>query len=300
MRYLDKPFPFFLNNDRGNFALILFITGFTYAFLTLFKPWNADAATIREIPVYCAITLVVLTFNIILLPRLLPRFLDNGNWTLRKYIWFNVYNVVSVSLIISLSHYGTRPITECDPFLWALFVDLYKTFLIGIFPLVGITFMLENRLLAQALEAGNTATSKLQHLKKAQINTQSLAEADRDRSITIRSSETKETVDIDLSTFLFAQAENNYSELFWQDEIGAVSHKLMRLSLKGLEEQIGNGHIMRCHRSFVVNLKKVDSVSGNTNGYRLHMAGAEEGIPVSRTLGKDILERIDEMSAEVA
>jgi hypothetical protein len=287
---LKRPFPFFLNNDRGNFMLIVGVSIFTYTFLEVFKPFGEDLPESLEVPLYALITFAVMNFNLLLLPRLAPRLFDNAQWTLGKYILFNLYNLVSISLIISISHYFTRDLADCPPFLTSFAVDLWKTFAIGIFPLVVITFSLENMLLNQALKAGQQATGRLREYRKR-------AQVEGSSKVTVHS-ETRETVDIELTAFLFAQAENNYCELFWLDN-EEVRSKLIRSTLKNLEDQIGKGNILRCHRSYLVNLEQVAEVSGNTNGYRLHIPMVAGDIPVSRTLGKDILERIDQMS-EVA
>ena len=293
MLKFDKPFPFFLNSDRGNFLLILGISVFCYSFLKIFKPFDENIAQESEIILYSVIIFVVMGFNILLLPRLANSYLDNCEWTLKKYVWFNTYNLIAISLAITISHYFTRTAADCGPFYAMIFEDLWKSLAIGIFPLVGITFALENSMLSQALKAGNEATSQLiAYRQKSPVeNVGNLTQID---------SETKESLDLDLNSFLFAQAENNYCEIFWTDSEGEVASKLMRLSLKNLEDQIVSDYVMRCHRSYMINLLRVDSVTGNANGYRLQMIGAGEGIPVSRTLGKDVLGRINEMSVSVA
>ena len=41
--------------------------------------------------------------------------------------------------------------------------------------------------------------------------------------------------------------------------------------------------MLRTHRAFIVNLKKVRSKKGNALGYKLGVSGYEEKIPVSRS-----------------
>ena len=139
-----------------------------------------------------------------------------------------------------------------------------------------MTFILENRLLKQTLEAGDEATSNLKAYRSQHV--------DDGPEVQHIQSETKESIELDLSSFLYAQAESNYSELYWKGE-AEIESKLMRMSLKNLEDQIGNSHILRCHRSFLINLAQVQEVTGNANGYRLQITGSEEGIPVFACLG---------------
>lgn len=69
------------------------------------------------------------------------------------------------------------------------------------------------------------------------------------------------------------------------------------------EEQIGEGRaaeevaeeavaacsfIVRCHRAFLVNIRTVVKVDGNSQGYRLKLEGCTEEVPVSRGYAKEI------------
>jgi hypothetical protein len=72
-------------------------------------------------------------------------------------------------------------------------------------------------------------------------------------------------------------------------------------TLDGLER--GSGHAFvcvpggapqfyRCHRTCLVNLYRVYKVSGNAQGYKLHVEGVEELSPVSRSLNEVIREKL--------
>ena len=83
---------------------------------------------------------------------------------------------------------------------------------------------------------------------------------------------------------LYAEAADNYVKVFYRGE-----QQLIRSSLKQLEESFkGNQRIFRCHRAYLVNLDKVVHISGNAQGYKLHLDGVEQPIPVSRSLNGEI------------
>ena len=58
--------------------------------------------------------------------------------------------------------------------------------------------------------------------------------------------------------------------------------EIIRSSLTRLEGQIQIKSIVRCHRSFIVNLDKVIKVSGNAQGFKLHLEGTDFMVPVAR------------------
>ncbi|MGG6496574.1 UNVERIFIED_CONTAM: LytTR family transcriptional regulator, partial [Bacteroidetes bacterium 56_B9] len=44
----------------------------------------------------------------------------------------------------------------------------------------------------------------------------------------------------------------------------------------------------RCHRAFLVNIRMVVKVDGNSQGYKLNLEGCEEDVPVSRAYAKEV------------
>ncbi len=51
--------------------------------------------------------------------------------------------------------------------------------------------------------------------------------------------------------------------------------------------------VIRCHKSYIVNLNKVNRISGNAKGYKLQIDELDFLIPVSRSLGIDDLNQLD-------
>jgi DNA-binding LytR/AlgR family response regulator len=49
---------------------------------------------------------------------------------------------------------------------------------------------------------------------------------------------------------------------------------------------------LRCHQSYLVDLRKVQCVSGNAQGLKLHHEGGEEPVPVSHQLTPLVRERL--------
>lgn len=80
---------------------------------------------------------------------------------------------------------------------------------------------------------------------------------------------------------LFVESADNYCT-FYYEEHNVVRKTLLRTTLKSVEEQIKSEKILRSHRSFIVNLKRVTSITGNAQGYKLKLKSSSFEIPVSR------------------
>ena len=100
-------------------------------------------------------------------------------------------------------------------------------------------------------------------------------------SITITTDLKNESFSVDISTFCFAEAEGNYIDLYYLEEEVLKRHTY-RIRLSAFESQLATDSLVRCHRSFVVNLAQVTKVSGNAQGLTLHFANTEATVPVSR------------------
>lgn len=111
-----------------------------------------------------------------------------------------------------------------------------------------------------------------------------------DRIVTIKG-DTREEVTMDLNRLIFIEAQENYSRIVWRDENG-IKEKLLRVTLKHVEDQLADNDIVRCHRSFIINTSFNFTILGNSNGYRLKSKQIETTIPISRSLGKEIVSKL--------
>jgi DNA-binding LytR/AlgR family response regulator len=90
-------------------------------------------------------------------------------------------------------------------------------------------------------------------------------------------------VEVALSDILFIKSADNYCELALIDELSG-SRKLLRCSLTNLLKQLpSDSQVLRCHRSYAVNLLLVKSWQGNAGGLQLAMQSGDVVVPVSRT-----------------
>jgi hypothetical protein len=229
---------------------------------------------------------IVLYINIIRVPLWFPAWFELSEWTVLKHMLFSLY----LFLIIGVLFTVVNKLVFCGPMdLLSVFLKTQKEVtLTGILPLVLITVLAKNELLKQNLADAVAVNKKL-----SEINALTNHIRPSEHKITL-STDTSETFTLTLADFIYAVAIDNYTELFWKDE-SKVSVKLLRATLKNIESQFPNQYILRCHRSFIVNIREINSISGNTNGYRLHLKHTDTIIPVSRGKGKEIITHIQQI-----
>ncbi|ASK31615.1 hypothetical protein CEY12_16510 [Chryseobacterium sp. T16E-39] len=130
----------------------------------------------------------------------------------------------------------------------------------------------------------NTAEKISQQLVSHSIDSQK-------RLLNISTANTK--LSIAEQDFLCAQSMENYCTLYILEDKG-VKKLLLRTSLSQLLQQIETDSIKKCHRSYIVNLKKVEHLKGNAQGYKLILSEIDFEIPVSRTFISLIIPKLQQ------
>jgi hypothetical protein len=285
MKLFHESFPYYLNNGRKNTLLILGHSVFVILFLFIFHPTHLEH--FKKIIVIGSVIFIVLYATIIWLPKVLPDIIDTLSWTIGKHILFTMLQCVVIGIIapVAIYHMGLAPDPEMT--LWQIAMKFQVSMLMyGSVSITLVTFVIRNVMLKTSLS--NAIQANLELGKIRQID-QEIAPAASDRIII--HSDTSEKLEIHLPDLLYIESDDNYSTIYWKNGHG-LEKKILRVNLKNVETQLDNDFIVRCHRSFIVNINSITHVSGNTNGYKLSIRDTEITVPVSRRKGKEVIEKI--------
>ena len=92
-----------------------------------------------------------------------------------------------------------------------------------------------------------------------------------------------DVLSVALNNIVLLKSADNYCEIFTKKE-NTVVVNILRISLSKVLEQLPDkSGIVRCHRSFGVNLSLVKTSQGNAGGLKLEMQYGDVVVPVSRT-----------------
>jgi len=89
-------------------------------------------------------------------------------------------------------------------------------------------------------------------------------------------------IKIFLSDILYVEADGAYSRIISSNKVF-----ILAVNLRNLEEKIASDLLMRVHRSYIVNLKHIDSIEENC------LAINRKVIPVSRSYWSEFLKRVN-------
>ena len=96
---------------------------------------------------------------------------------------------------------------------------------------------------------------------------------------------------VKLDNLYYIKAEDNYINVFYQRS-GTIASYMLRCKMKTIEDSCtDSSSLMRCHRSYIVNIKKVSVLHNEADGFVLDFEREGlESIPVSKTYSQKVLE----------
>ena len=96
---------------------------------------------------------------------------------------------------------------------------------------------------------------------------------------------------VKLDNLYYIKAEDNYINVYYQRN-GAIATYMLRCKMKTIEDNcVDSSSLMRCHRSYIVNIKKVSVLHNDADGFVLVLEREGlESIPVSKTYSSKVLE----------
>jgi len=230
---------------------------FIFLFLLLFKPFGL-ATTGKQLVFFCLMYgmitfLVSLGFNTIV-NYLVQK--DQPTWVFWKWILVTLLLIFCIALANYL--FGLLVFDNFHFSLFALLGMILNTLLLGAFPLVfiGSILLIQNR------------------QKNVGIANELSIPIENNHNETIQLGETTYLID----DILFVAAMQNYVIIHSK----TLPNQTLRSTLTKLENELTIHNVIRCHRSYLINISSIKSVSGNAQGLKLNLHNSNQIVPVSR------------------
>lgn len=92
---------------------------------------------------------------------------------------------------------------------------------------------------------------------------------------------------LNIDALYYVESQDNYVKIYYETE-GKICHYMLRCTTKDIEDKF-KGHVVRCHRSFLVNKNKIESFNNKRENLFLTLNHSDlQPIPVSRTYANQI------------
>lgn len=268
-----QKIPEYFINKRNTVIQIVFTTVFAFVFINIYKPFGSQSwfnITQLQFFLYSGL-LVIQGMLVVLLSRItLFRVKQKRTITIRYYAV-----MIALEIIIMAAFYATYEkliIKDVRTYYSLWFVAGGNTSLILLIPY----------LISSLYFAWQDKKRNLEKLIKEKTATESPAfipfydEKDA-LKLTIKSSD-----------LFYLESSDNYVTIYYSDG-GDTKKYLLRNSLKRMEEMLRKYPIIRCHRSFMVNIDQIKTVRKGKKGYEIEMNLPDHRIlPVTKTYETEV------------
>lgn len=298
--FLKKPYPYYSFSFRDVYSNFL-IGCFVAFFLIVFQPfgvsiWQTDHKLLKLIGFGFVSFICPLVFRIIS-TSVLKKKTPEETWMVWKeilglllVICFIAFGNLCYGNFIRISHFNVQELS----------LALAATFLLAVFPIAANVVLKYNRFVAlnqkdaELMEAEVIDFQQRTEIEVPITNETPETQEQEDLFILIAEND-KDKIELKPEELLYIESADNYSNVvFYRNN--KINKQLLRGSLKRLESQITFPFIVRCHRSYIVNLKLINHIKGNAQGYRIEFKiDFSDVIPISRNYSKALFERLESL-----
>lgn len=240
---------------------------FLFLFFLFFQPFDMadwhDPDKNLKILGFAAVTTFCTFANRVIFPMFFPRLFEEKNWS----VWKEILNVLFLLLCISIGNmlYGSL-ILKWNLSLNNLLLSFWYVLVMAFFPVV--FWVLADYIY------------KLKKYSKPIIIHEKSDEESED-PLKLSAENEKDILEIKNKDLLYIESSDNYCTIYFLEN-QKIRKTLFRSSLTRLEGQISDINILRTHRSYIANLTLAERVSGNAQGYFLHLKYDNIVVPVAR------------------
>lgn len=282
---LRKPHP--LNLDKQKQIKQIGLAGLiVFSFFLVFQPFGLKVEPFNIIlksSIYYGIaTIAISLLNNLLIPSIFNNYFNEKNWTFGRNLLFGIWYwfIVTITMIIVSKIIFPKTLISFD----SLLKMFLYVFVFGQFIIIIISYTNQNFLNKKHKAISDEIQSKLSdNFSNKEITEITFSiPFDFDKNITA-------------SSICFIESLGNYLKVYWENGDYKIQSIVVRKTLADIENELfGLNFIFKSHRSYMVNINKIEKISGDSQGLKLKIKNIEQIIPVSRSKIKEFKSLFEE------
>ena len=279
--------PKFLLDKRYLIASVVFILTFSVLFLAIYTPFSdtswislSNIESVGATLAFYVVALAILAISKLIMYNSQSKIY----FTLWKYILWVMAEVVIISLFYTHFTYVFVP-----PIEQAIIDIVFKAFgcilLIIVIPYTMLTLYAAYRDKTEELQMLQYEMS----MGEGAVSYPSLVNL-YDYNGTLK-------LTINSDSLYYMESQDNYVKIFYENN-GKLLSYMLRSRTKTIEENLAETSMVRCHRSYMVNVMKINHIrKGGKARYIVLSSDDIKPIPVSKSYFKNLIEKIDKYNA---
>ncbi len=261
--FLNNSFTL-LDKKSDRYILILVIFVFSTIFLNVFEPfnigrWYSDSGIIKFLRLSSYGFVGALVFLFTQFP--LRKIFKQHQFKIKTYLLWLFIEISLISLVY-IFLYGNPIGNFVNDFFYSIKYTLLGICLPYIFTVLVIYYK--------------------NHRNEIQLLHEKIAnQSDNKRLLSFKDENGKIKFSVLIQDLLLLESTDNYVSVYFILD-NKVQRKLLRNTLKNIEESLKDSSIIRCHRSYMVNTLNVEFVQKDGKKLNLKVKMLEKNIPVSQ------------------
>ncbi|MCR5326072.1 MAG: LytTR family transcriptional regulator [Bacteroidales bacterium] len=291
MHSLSDQFPRVLLGKHQLVMTVLFAAFFSLVFLLVSIPFSHNAwfNLGRGEAFWFTLVFYVFSLAIISFSKVgLYMFREAENFTVFHYVLWNAAEIILIAVFYSFftiegDRFGIIDLHDMQ--FWRLFLSavVYGTISLGVpYVVSAMYFLLE--------EKDNT----IRLMNYGNVVSDAPISPSEEKRITLFDNSGVLKFSINSENLYFIESDDNYIQVWYTDSVGEMKRYMLRCRLKTVEDSFSGSDLLRCHRKYIINIRRVRLLSSGRDGYSVELeSDATPRIPVSKTYEQAVLARFN-------
>lgn len=311
MAIKEKEIPKFLISRRYISVVIAFIVLFSGLFLFIYQPFSLAVwfSTADSLSFSLSLLFYILSIIILVVSRMTMYHLqDRVDLTTMTYIWWIMFENLAISLLYTLITIKFFPVEGISTPTIATRALMCVT-LILVIPNALVLFYAAYKAKCEELQATQYRLQRLseeyrllesntQHELRAAAMVQSKRQPQQSQETTPRMINLYDNngmlrLTLNIDSLYYLESEDNYIKVYYKHNDKIVSY-MLRCRTRSVEESLAGTCMVRCHRSFIVNINKISVMEDDR---RMHYLSLDDDsirrIPVSKSYYESLVAKLN-------
>ena len=271
---LNTKLPSYLLGKYQLIGTMTFAVLFAVVFLNIYIPFSktawfrlGDSIMFLRTLLFVAVSICILIVSRILMYHSKKSY----EMTFTGYIFWCIMEILVIAGFYTWTTLDIAP--PADETHW----DIFQRALISSTISLGIPYLIAGMYFA-IIDKNNT----IRLMSYENVVTDEPIKAEDTQKITLFDNSGALKLSLNLDNLFYIESDDNYIKVWYTDNKGELKQYMLRCRLKTVEESFKGSGLVRCHRKYIVNIKKVSMLHKESDGYVLELS-REEIPPISVT-----------------
>ena len=288
---LNDPLPRYLLENRQIWTTVVYTALFSLVFILISVPFSKDAwfALGASQAFFYTLTFILTAAAVVIASRvLLARCRGMQVFTLLHYILWVIGEVVAVSLLYTFFTYegerlGIISTNSRDAEMIFAGAFVFSAVCLCVpYLILSLHFALQDK--------DNT----IRLMNYGNVVSDTPAVPYTDNRITLFDNNGVLKFSISSDNLYFIESDDNYIKAWYMDSAGEIKQYMLRCRLKTVEDSFADSELVRCHRKYIVNIRKISILKSEKEGYKIDFdIDSLDPIPISKTYEQAVLARFN-------